>query len=139
MHANCRKEWLLNDLPDCRNLLYGPCLGTISGIRNDTERGTFMTAIFSSSALKTNQREIKDAALKEVVHITENGNGAFVFCSEEIFENAIQRAAEEAAYEERLKFAIESGRRDFEEGRCIEGIDAFFEEVGRRRHAHGQN
>ena len=98
-----------------------------------------MTAIFSSSALKTNQREIKDAALKEVVHITENGNGAFVFCSEEIFENAIQRAAEEAAYEERLKFAIESGRRDFKEGRCIEGIDAFFAEVGKRRQAHDQN
>ena len=47
-----------------------------------------MTAIYSSAALKTRQREIKDIARKDVVHITENGNAAFVFMSEELFEQA---------------------------------------------------
>ena len=43
-----------------------------------------MTAIYSSAALKTRQREIKDIARKDVVHITENGNAAFVFMSQRI-------------------------------------------------------
>ena len=34
-----------------------------------------MEAIYPFSALKTNQREVKDAALEGVVHVTENGRG----------------------------------------------------------------
>lgn len=37
-----------------------------------------MTPIYSSAAIKTRQREVKDAARENVVHITENGNAAFV-------------------------------------------------------------
>ena len=41
------------------------------------------TPIYSFAALKTKQREIKDRAAEEVVHITENGNAAYIFCSED--------------------------------------------------------
>lgn len=91
-----------------------------------------MTHIYSSSALKTRQREIKDIAKTEVVHITENGNGAFVFMGEDVYEQQLREVAEEAAYEERLRAAIERGRRDIEEGRYIEGTDNFFAELEKR-------
>lgn len=96
-----------------------------------------MTPIYSSSALKTRQREVKDAALKSVVHITENGNGAFVFCSEEIFEGRLKQVAEQAAYEERMRAAIERGRADYAAGRCVEGIDAAFAKAEQLRASHG--
>ncbi len=96
-----------------------------------------MTPIYSSAALKTRQREVKDAALKNVVHITENGNGAFVFCSEEIFESQLKQAAEQAAYEERMKAAIERGRDDYAAGRVIEGTDAAFAKADELRASHG--
>ena len=43
-------------------------------------------SIYSSTALASRQREVKDVADRQVVYITENGNGAYVFCSEEIFD-----------------------------------------------------
>lgn len=88
-----------------------------------------MTAIYSSAALKTRQREVKDAARKEVVHITENGNAAFVLCSEEIFQQKLDEAAEQAAYAERMRAALLDGKADAAEGNVVEGTDAFFELV----------
>lgn len=85
-----------------------------------------MASIYSSAALKTRQREVKDAARNDVVHITENGNAAFVLMSEELFEQRLKDAAEEAAYAERVKACILNGRADIAEGRYIEGTDAFF-------------
>lgn len=82
-----------------------------------------MTTIYSSSALKTKQREVKDAALNDVVHITENGNAAFVFCSEEVFERKLQEAAEQAAYEERARAAIRAGRDDVAAGRTYGSLE----------------
>lgn len=96
-----------------------------------------MTVIYSSAALKTRQREVKDAALKDVVHITENGNGAFVFCSEEIFERKIREAAESAAYEERMRLIVERGRADVAEGRYVEGVDAAMARIRELRGARG--
>ena len=83
------------------------------------------TPIYSSAALKTRQREVKDAARENVVHITENGNAAFVLMSEELFESKLQEAAEAAAYEERLRACILNGEDDFANGRYVEGMDAF--------------
>ena len=97
-----------------------------------------MTAIYSSAALKTRQREVKDAARQEVVHITENGNAAFVLCSEELFQRKLDEAAEEAAYAERMRGALLDGRADFAEGRVIEGADAFFDVVPAKVAQHGK-
>ena len=38
-------------------------------------------SIYSSTALASRQREVKDVADRQVVYITENGNGAYVFLS----------------------------------------------------------
>ncbi|MDO4436809.1 MAG: hypothetical protein Q4B77_02530 [Coriobacteriaceae bacterium] len=95
-----------------------------------------MTAIYSSAALKTKQREVKDVARKDVVHITENGNAAFVLLSEELYERNLRDAAERAAYEERVRACIRNGRSDIAEGRVVEGmmaLDAALE----ARHHHG--
>ena len=97
-----------------------------------------MAVIYSSAALKTRQREVKDAALKDVVHITENGNGAFVFCSEELFEQKLEQAAEQAAYEERMRAVVMRGRSDFASGNYVEGAEEALSEIARRRSArHG--
>lgn len=85
-----------------------------------------MAAIYSSAALKTRQREVSDEARRNIVHITENGNAAFVLMSEELFDRAVNDAAERAAYEERVRACIRAGRGDVAEGRYVEGIDAFF-------------
>ena len=76
-----------------------------------------MSAIYPSTALKNQQREIKARADREVVHITENGWGKYVFMSEDVFEQSINQAVEDALYEARLKSALAESRKDFEEGR----------------------
>ena len=96
-----------------------------------------MTPIFSSTALKTRQREVKDAACRDVVHITENGNGAFIFCSEAIFDERLRQAAEQAAYEERMSAAIRERRSDTAAGRAYEGTDSAFAEIDRQRSSRG--
>lgn len=95
-----------------------------------------MTAIFSSAALKTRQREVKDVARQDVVHITENGNAAFVLLSEELYERKLRDAAEQAAYEERVRACIRNGRSDIAEGRAVEGLPALEAALKARRH-HG--
>lgn len=79
--------------------------------------------IFSFSALKNNQREIKDRGKSEVVHITENGNAAYIFCSEEVFEREKARAVEDAISEMQIAQVIERGREDIAAGRVVEGLE----------------
>ena len=94
-----------------------------------------MPYIYSSIALKTKQREVKDAALKDVVHITENGNSAFVLLSEELYEQKIREAVEQALYEERMARVISAGRADIEASRSVEGIAAALEAIADLRKA----
>lgn len=91
-----------------------------------------MTPIYSSTALQTQQREIKDIARKQIVHITENGNSAFIFCSEELFDRALEEAREEAASEARIAALIERGRTDVELDRVWLGTKSAFDEIERR-------
>lgn len=91
-----------------------------------------MAPIFPVSALQKRQREVKEAAADNIVRITENGLGAYVFCTEKMFARALEEAREEAAYEARLEAVIARGRADISAGRCIEGTDAARAEVERR-------
>lgn len=91
-----------------------------------------MNPIFPISALQKKQREVKEAARSGVVRITENGVGAYVFCTEEAFTRALSEAAEEAAYEARMEAVILRGRADIAAGRFVEGTDAARAEVERR-------
>ena len=90
-----------------------------------------MTPIYSSAALKTRQREIKDVARSQVVHITENGNAtAFVLMSEEVYKRKnLREAAERASYEARVASVVERGRADIEAGRFVEGTAAALAEI----------
>ena len=91
-----------------------------------------MKTIYSSVALRDRQREVKDAARKDVVHITENGNGAFIFCSEEVFEKYMRRAADEALYAERMAQVVQEGREDVTKDRTY-SIDEGFAAIEARR------
>ena len=51
-----------------------------------------MDAIYSATALRDHPREVKRAAQERLVRITENGKGAYVFCSEEVFQQQIDDA-----------------------------------------------
>lgn len=97
-----------------------------------------MEATFPVSALRERQSEVKDAARKGLVHITENGSGAWVFCSEEVLDGLLRSTAEEVAYEARMEALVARGVADVKAGRVYEGADAAFAEVERRRKAAGR-
>lgn len=93
--------------------------------------------IYSSTALATRQREVKNDAARTVVHITENGNGAFVFCSEEVFARRIQEAKEEARYELEMEYLLFRAQQDFDEGRYTDDIDGFCDRARAARYGNG--
>ncbi|WP_139653315.1 hypothetical protein [Raoultibacter phocaeensis] len=82
--------------------------------------------IYPISALIKKQKEVKEAAQRGVVRITEQGAGAYVFSSEEQYEKAIRRAQEEAVYEARLRDTIIAGRADMNAGRVHSDHEDFF-------------
>jgi len=84
-----------------------------------------MAAIFPISDLQKRPAEVKAYAQREVVHLTENGRGAYVLMSEELFEDYVARKQEEAVWEQGLVTAVERGIRDVEEGRThtLEELD----------------
>ena len=96
--------------------------GIVLGASMATD-AAFRTPIYSFSALKSNQREVKRRGREDVVHITENGNAAYIFCSEEVFEREKARAAEEAISEMQIAQLIERGRKDVASGNVIEGLE----------------
>lgn len=93
---------------------------------------TVLEPIFPISALQKRQGEVKRAAQDGVVRITENGVGAYVFCTEETFRKKLAEAAESAAYEAKMAALIERGRADISAGRSYRGLDAAMAEVERR-------
>lgn len=90
-------------------------------------------SIYSSTALATKQREVKDVAEKQVVYITENGNGAYIFCSEEVFDRELEHAREEARYEAEMRFVLREARQQLDEGRYTTDLAAFRKEMLERR------
>ncbi len=81
--------------------------------------------IYPITALQKKTAEVKEAARHDVIRITENGVGAYVFTSEEVYERRIREAAEQAVEEALLAHAIERGRADIEAGRFLVGNDAW--------------
>ena len=94
-----------------------------------------MPAIYPSTALKTHHREIKAIADNEIVHITENGWGKYVFMSEDVLRRTVEQAVEDALYEKRLADALAEYRADFEEGRCYGSRSEMMAAVARKRQA----
>lgn len=96
-----------------------------------------MDAIYSATELRDHPREVKKAARERLVRITENGRGAYVFCSEEVFQQEIDDAVERALYAQRVSAAIDRGRADIAAGRYVDGIEAAKAAVADRRSARG--
>lgn len=71
------------------------------------------------------------------VRTTENGEGAFVFCSEEVFQREIDDAVERALYAERVKDAVAKGYAALAGGETVEGTAAARAAVARMRAARG--
>ena len=76
-----------------------------------------MSAIYPISDLQKRPAEVKEHARREVVHLTENGRGAYVMMSEDYFEDYIARKQDEAVWESGLIAAVEAGMCDVEQGR----------------------
>ena len=94
-----------------------------------------MDAIYSATALRDHPREVKQAARERLVRITENG--AYVFCSEEVFQREVDDAVERALYAQRVSDAIDRGRADIAAGRYVEGIEAAKAAVADKRASRG--
>ncbi|WP_041690901.1 hypothetical protein [Eggerthella sp. YY7918] len=95
-----------------------------------------MPAIYPSVALKNQQREIKAIADTEIVYITENGRGKYAFMSEEVLQQKINEAIEDALYEQRMFQALQESRNDFEEGRYYSSREELAAAVASKRAAH---
>ena len=95
-----------------------------------------MDAIFSATALRDRPKEVKEAARGGVVRITENGNGAYVFCSEDVYRHELERVREQAFYEARVAESIERGMKDIEADRYVVGIEAAKQVVAKLRASH---
>ena len=96
-----------------------------------------MTVSFPSTALRSNQREVKDAALKEPVLITDNED-RYMVGGRGLLSSLSQRFRARAEYEQRVLEALERSQADFAAGRFIEGTaEEVIAEMERRRLAHG--
>lgn len=94
-----------------------------------------MTPIFPSTALKNQQRDIKKLADTQLVYITENGRGKYVFTSQEVLDQIIADAVEDALYEQRLSDALAESRDDFENGRYYTSRENLMAAVNAKREA----
>lgn len=89
--------------------------------------------IVSSRTFRDNQRKMKSIADRDVVHITENGASAYVFCSEEVFRREAERLADEIAYEREFEREVALGMADAKAGRVFEGTaEEIMAEIARR-------
>ena len=94
-----------------------------------------MTPIFPSTALKNQQREIKKLADTQLVYITENGRGKYVVTSQEVLDQIVADAVEDALYEQRLSDALAESRDDFENGRYYTSRENLMAAVNAKREA----
>lgn len=96
-----------------------------------------MDAIYTATDLRDRSGEVKRAARDGLVRITENGKGAFVFCSERVFQQQIDEAVDRALYIERAMDAIQRGYASFERGDFVEEIDSARAAVAAMRESRG--
>lgn len=88
---------------------------------------------YSMTTLQRNPSQVKSAARDNVVLITKQGMGAYVFCSEEGFEERIAKEREDAAYEARLLESVGRGVADIQAGRYVTSLDEAIERAAELR------
>lgn len=82
--------------------------------------------IFTSTQLKTNLREVKAAADKGIVYITENGVIEYLFMSLDIFNREIERIQAEARWGVSAACAVEWASSEFLRGDYSEVREGVF-------------
>lgn len=92
-----------------------------------------MEAIFPFTALAKDAKTVKAEADRGIVHITENGKGAYVFTSEREFDELIKRERADAAYEAYVLAAVAQGESDLGSGRFVTSRDQMFSEARKLR------
>lgn len=92
-----------------------------------------MEPIFSMTTLQRSPSAVKESAREGIVRITEQGSGAYVFCSEEAFEARLAAERADAAYEARLLDAVGRGIADIEAGRYATSVEEAFARADERR------
>lgn len=92
-----------------------------------------MEPVFPITALTKEPREVKERAREGLVRITENGKGAWVFMSEEVFEQRIALERDQAVYEAYVSAAVGQGAQDISAGRYVTSRAEMFLEAKRRR------
>ena len=73
--------------------------------------------VFTSTQLKTNLREVKEAAEKDIVYISENGVISYVLCSVEIYNRLLERVDEEAVWKVAVEDMLLAAGHDYDSGR----------------------
>lgn len=96
-----------------------------------------MEAIYPITALQKDPKRVREEAKKGVVRISENGNAAYIFCSEEIFEKRLEQEREKAAYEARVVESIGRGIADIETGHYVDTLRRAFERASKLRASNG--
>ena len=97
-----------------------------------------MEPIYSMTTLQCSPSQVKSAARDNVVRITEQGMGTYVFCSEEVFEDRIASEREDAAYEARLIESVGRGVADIRAGRYATSLDEAFGRAAEFRRERAQ-
>lgn len=92
-----------------------------------------MEAIYPITALAKDSKAVKAQADKGIVHITENGHGAYIFTSEKELDALIRRERADAVYEARVSAAIAQGDADLQSGRFVTSRESMFAEAEKRR------
>ncbi|WP_283170440.1 sodium:proline symporter [Curtanaerobium respiraculi] len=92
-----------------------------------------MEAIYPLTALSKDLKSVKAEADRGIVHITENGRGAYIFTSERELDELIKRERADAAYEAYVTAAVAQGVSDLKSGRYATSREEMFAQAKERR------
>lgn len=78
-----------------------------------------MQAIYPISALQKDAAAVRRDASEDIVRLTVDGRGMYVFATEEVFEDYVQRQVDEALYEREAMDVLDRAMDDAEAGRLV--------------------
>lgn len=78
-----------------------------------------MQAIYPISALQKDAAAVRRDASEDIVRLTVDGRGMYVFATEEVFEDYVQRQVDEALCEREAMDVLDRAMDDAEAGRLV--------------------
>ena len=85
------------------------------------------------TTLQRSPSKVKQAALNDIVRITEQGSGGYVFASEKAFADYVARQREDAVAEARITDSIDRGISDIDDGHFVTDLDIAFARAAEAR------